>query len=376
MEIKPFGPTLPFDPKGGPLVEWRGGHDLRVARGEQWARERDMPPGSPAMRALVDALDEPALIVEGLTVSFANEGAKTILGQGIEGRDVRLAIRHPDALAHILTGRPGEVEATGIGEVGRPWRVIVRDLGHGAAFVRMMDRGATVSAEKMRVDFVANASHELRTPLATVIGYAETLTDDAGLAPDVRDKFARTIRDEARRMLRIIEDLMSLSRIQADRFVEPSEVVELGDVVRTAVANANPLGGHGKSEFVVDVAPDLPAVKGDYSQLAQVFDNLLSNAARYGWDESSSPIEVAASAGVGFATVTVTDHGPGIAREHIPRLTERFYRVDEARSRGTGGTGLGLAIVKHIVERHRGTLEIRSEVGVGTSVSVRLPISA
>ncbi|HEU4809177.1 MAG TPA: ATP-binding protein [Sphingomicrobium sp.] len=334
-----------------------------------------MAPGSLEMRALVDALDEPALIVEGLTVSFANDSAKSLLGQAIEGRDVRLAIRHPDALETILTGRPGDLELTGIGDVERPWRLVVRDLGHGASFVRMIDRAAAVSAEKMRVDFVANASHELRTPLATVIGYAETLTDDADLAVEVREKFAGTIRDEARRMLRIIEDLMSLSRIQADRFVEPSEVVDLDAIVRTAIENARHLGVNGESRFVFDSASDLPRVKGDHGQLLQVFDNLLSNAARYGWDESSAPIEIKASADHGFVTVTVTDHGPGIPREHIPRLTERFYRVDDARSRGTGGTGLGLAIVKHIVGRHSGSLEIRSEVGTGTTVAVSLPIS-
>ena len=239
------------------------------------------------MRALVDALEEPALVVEGLTISCANEEAKTVLGSGIEGRDIRLAIRHPDALEHILTGRAGEVDLTGIGEVGRPWRVVVRDLGHGASFVRMIDRSAAISAEKMRVDFVANASHELRTPLATVIGYAETLSDDASLAPETRSKFTKTIQEEASRMLRIIEDLMSLSRIQADRFVEPADLVEVDKIVRTAVANASHLGPNGKCQFNVEISDDLPAIKGDHGQISQVFDNLLSNATRYGCDASS-----------------------------------------------------------------------------------------
>ena len=332
-----------------------------------------MPAGESGMRALVDALEEPALIVEGLTISFANQGATTLLGANIEGRDVRLAIRHPDALQHILTGRAGEVDVTGIGEVGRPWRVVVRDLGHGASFVRMIDRASAVSAEKIRVDFVANASHELRTPLSTVIGYAETLADDAELAPELREKFTKTIRDEAARMLRIIEDLMSLSRIQADRFVEPTEVLSLNGMIETAITNAEHLRSNGKCDFSADIPDDLPGVKGDYGQLLQVFDNLLSNAVRYGCDPSGGNVDIKASARGGWLSVTVTDHGPGIPREHIPRLTERFYRVDEARSRGTGGTGLGLAIVKHIVERHRGTLAIKSEVGVGTTVEVRLP---
>jgi two-component system phosphate regulon sensor histidine kinase PhoR len=328
------------------------------------------------MRALVDALEEPALIVEGLTISFANGGAKALLGASIEGRDVRLAIRHPDALEHILTGRAADVEVTGIGEVGRPWRVVVRDLGRGAAFVRMIDRSGTVSAEKMRVDFVANASHELRTPLSTVIGYAETLADETAVDAQLRAKFIQTIRDEAGRMLRIIEDLMSLSRIQADRFVVPDETVDLAEVIRTAVANTAHVRGSGECEFVIALPDRLPTVQGDRGQLVQVFDNLLSNAARYGCDKPRSKVEITATAGDRWVRLAVTDHGPGIPREHVPRLTERFYRVDEARSRGSGGTGLGLAIVKHIIERHKGTVEITSEVGKGTSVSVRIPTAS
>jgi two-component system phosphate regulon sensor histidine kinase PhoR len=335
-----------------------------------------MAPDGSAMRALVDAMDEPALVVEGLIISFANDAAKDVLGSGIEGRDVRLAIRHPDALQHILTGRAADVEVAGIGQVGRPWRVVVRDLGQGSSFVRLVDRAAAVSAEQIRTDFVANASHELRTPLSTVMGYAETLADDADLDAAVRDKFARTIRTEAARMLRIIEDLMSLSRIQADRFVEPTETVDLDQIVRTAVANAHGHFAGRACEFRVELPNPMPEVKGDPGQLTQVFDNLISNAVRYGCDGSGqAAVEITGSATARWITITIKDHGPGIAREHLPRLTERFYRVDEARSRGTGGTGLGLAIVKHIVERHKGVLEIKSVVDVGTSVSVRLPVS-
>ncbi len=334
-----------------------------------------MAQNDPGMRALVDALDEPALIVEGLGVSFANEAAKAVLGSGIEGRDVRLAIRHPDALAHILTGRQGEVDVTGIGEIGRPWRVVVRGLGHGASFVRMIDRAKAVSAEKMRVDFVANASHELRTPLATIIGYAETLADDGGLKPQLRRKFAQTIRDESRRMLRLIEDLMSLSRIQADRFLEPSGMVSLNEVLEAAIASVSHVRDDRGCRFELELPADLPPVKGDKGQLEQLFDNLLSNAVRYGCDGADCLIRIVGSFDAVFATVAVIDQGPGIPRQHIPRLTERFYRIDEARSRGSGGTGLGLAIAKHISERHKGVLQIDSEVGKGTVVTVRLPLS-
>jgi two-component system phosphate regulon sensor histidine kinase PhoR len=328
-----------------------------------------------AMRALVDALDEPALIVEGLTVSVANDPARSLLGSAIEGHDVRLAIRHPEALELVLGGRAGDVDATGIAEPGRAWLVAVRDLNQGTMLVRLIDRSATAAAEKMRVDFVANASHELRTPLSTILGYAETLTEESALTADLRVKFGTTIRDEAGRMLRIIEDLMSLSRIEADRFVAPDETVSIPDIVEAAVARARLMSGAGDCEIDLDVAANLPPVRGDHAQLEQVLDNILSNAVRYGCDRPGAMVEIAAERNGPWILLSVTDHGPGIAREHLPRVTERFYRVDAARSRESGGTGLGLAIVKHIIERHRGSLDIRSTPGIGTSVTVRLPVA-
>jgi len=328
------------------------------------------------MRALVDALDEPALVVEGLLIAFANEPARRLLGAAIEGRDVRLAIRHPEALEAILAARRADLDVAGIGEAERPWRLVVRELGGGAVFVRIIDRASTVSAERIRVDFVANASHELRTPLSTIAGYAETLAEEADLSADERTRFSNVIRDDARRMLRIIEDLMSLSRIEADRFVAPAEDVDLKDVIETSVANAGHLRKAANCTFAVDAPAGLPPVRGDRAQLVQVVDNLLGNAVRYGCDASDSKIEITAAPVGRWIELTITDHGPGIAREHLPRLTERFYRVDTARSRESGGTGLGLAIVKHIIERHRGALDIASALGVGTTVRVRLPVAA
>ena len=330
----------------------------------------------PGERALVDALDEPALIVERSIIRLANAPARRLLGSGIEGRDVRLAIRHPQALERILAHRTTEIDVTGIAEPGRSWRLIVREIGDDSCLVRMIDRSAAVSAEKMRVDFVANASHELRTPLSTVLGYAETLADETDLSADLRSNFGRTIRDEARRMLRIIEDLMSLSRIEADRFLVPNESVSLEEIVRLAIGNISNGRGAGQCQFTVDIPASLPPIRGDRTQLLQIFDNLLSNALRYGCDRPDSKVEIRAERRGTSVAVTVSDHGPGIAREHLPRITERFYRVDAARSRESGGTGLGLAIVKHIVERHRGSLDIRSVVGAGTSVTVRLPLTS
>ena len=326
-------------------------------------------------RAIVEALDEPSLIVVGGLVQVANAPARQLLGDRIEGRDVRLAIRHPQALDRILSHESGEIDVTGIAELGRSWRLRIRPLAPNSALLRLFDRSEAVSAEKMRVDFVANASHELRTPLSSIIGYAETLADEPDVPAETRSNFGRTIRDEARRMLRIIEDLMSLSRIEADRFVIPSDTVDMRDAIHEALANAGHLRGGAQCEFEVDVADDLPGVRGDRGQLVQLLDNLLNNAVRYGCDRNACQVELTALRSGRWIAITVTDHGPGIAREHLPRLTERFYRADPARSRESGGTGLGLAIVKHIVERHRGTLDIKSTLGVGTSVSVRLPIT-
>ena len=168
---------------------------------------------------------------------------------------------------------------------------------------------------------------------------------------------------------------MSLSRIEADRFLAPNESVALVDVVQSALANAAKSRRGATCEFVVDIPEELPRVRGDSAQLLQVFDNLLSNAIRYGCEGAEARIEGAGRSDARSATVTVTDRGPGIPREHLPRVTERFYRVDAARSRESGGTGLGLAIVKHIVERHRGSLDIKSTIGLGTSVSVSLPVA-
>ena len=340
-----------------------------VAQVKESATSLPMVADPRSSKALVDALDEPALVIEGHLVAIANRAARALLGSGIEGRDIRLAIRHPQALDRVLRYRSDDIDVTGIGELGRSWRLAIRRLGDRSVLIRMTDRSEAVSAEKMRVDFVANASHELRTPLSTVLGYAETLADEEDLPSATRSAFGRTIRDEARRMLRIIEDLMSLSRIEADRFVAPNETIGIDEVIQTAVANAS----GARCEFALDLAPDLRRVRGDRAQLVQVFDNLLGNALRYGCEGTNPRIEISARPEGRWIVVTVTDHGPGIPREHLSRVTERFYRVDAARSRESGGTGLGLAIVKHIVERHRGSLEIRSTVGIGTSVIVRLP---
>ena len=332
-----------------------------------------MAAANPLLSPLLDALDEPALLIEAGIIRLANPAARALLGRAIEGGDIRIAIRHPRALEFVLARRPGDLEISGIGEIGRPWRLSLRRVAEGALLLRLVDRSATHAAEKMRVDFVANASHELRTPLTAVLGYAESI-EDGDLDPELAAKFAATIRNEAKRMLRIIEDLMGLSRIEADRFVAPTEEVAIADIVRSAVENVRQLAHSRDCDIRVELQEELPRVRGDFPQLVQVVDNLLSNALRYGCAASGNSIRVSAVAENGSIRIAVSDSGPGISREHLPFLTRRFYRVDPARSRDSGGTGLGLAIVKHIVERHRGVLSIDSKVGKGTTVIVTLPI--
>ena len=325
------------------------------------------------LQALIDAFDEPILIVAGGRVAAANAAASAVLGRIIQGSDVRLAIRHPAALERILAGEPADVEITGVGTAERPWLLSVRPLGGGSVLARLTDRSAARAAEKMRVDFVANASHELRTPLTTILGYADTISDERDLDPETQAKFGGIIASEARRMLRIVEDLMSLSRIEADRFVAPKDEVSIGEVAELANANASELAERRQCVLELEVEPDLPPIRGDFAQLLQMTDNLVSNAIRYGCGKHGCTVRIAARRQGGAVILAVSDDGEGISLQHMPRLTERFYRVDEARSRDSGGTGLGLAIVKHIVERHRGTLDIRSAPGRGTEVIVRLP---
>ncbi|QIL01375.1 ATPase [Sphingomonas sinipercae] len=338
------------------------------------AKSLPMPVVEPSFRSFLDALEDPALLILDRNVQIANPAARALLGAGIEGSDVRIAIRHPEALEFILPGRAGDLDVTGIGAVGRPWTVQLRRIDEGLLFVRLIDRSAAQAAERMRVDFVANASHELRTPLSVIVGYAETI-EDGDADPELSAKFGGIVGTEAKRMLRIIEDLMSLSRIEADRFIAPAQQVSVKQLVTASIANCGHLAQSRNCEFRLEAADDLPPIHGDEAQLLQLFENLLNNALRYGCGASAGTVVVTVGRDRSDIVVTVADQGPGIAREHLPRLTERFYRVDAARSRDSGGTGLGLAIVKHIVERHRGTLSIDSQVGEGTSVTVRLPIA-
>lgn len=329
---------------------------------------------APLALALLNALEEPALLVGGERTLAANAPAMAMLGRQVVGQNVRFAIRQPQVLDAILAGRSSRMEVIGIGGVERSAEVTVTRLDDKILLVRVADRSARRAAERAQVDFVANASHELRTPLAAVLGYSETLAEPGDLDEPLRRRFGEQIHAQASRMLRIVQDLMGLSRIEADRFRIPRDPVSLADLARDAVEASLPLAEVRNCRIEVRIDDGLPPVRGDAGQLRQVIDNLLHNALRYGCRGVGDRITLSLRAENGWQTIAVQDEGDGVSEEHLPRLTERFYRVDAARSRDSGGTGLGLAIVKQIVERHRGLLAIRSQPGRGTEVEVRLPM--
>ncbi len=326
---------------------------------------------------LLESLTEAAVIAGNGRVVAANGAARSLLGQAIEGEPLERVISHPvaiEALGSSSSDNGEGVELTGLGKSRRHWLMRVAHLPDGKSLIRFVDRSEARAAEQMRVDFVANASHELRTPLATLIGYTETLREQSDdIDAETRERFLAVVHDEARRMQHVVEDLISLSRIEAEKFSAPTDAVALQPLIGQAIDGARRIAEERKSELVIDVSPDLPSIAADRGQILQLLDNLLTNALRYG--EPGTPVIVAARAEGPMVRLSVADQGEGIGPEHIARVTERFYRVDTSRSRSIGGTGLGLSIVKHIVERHRGRLSIDSELGRGTTVHVVLPVA-
>ena len=324
--------------------------------------------------AIIAAIAEPLLLVVDGRVRIANPAASALLGAHIVGEDIRLAIRHPAAAERLgVGGTDGSTELIGLGGRDQRVQMQVATLRPGQRLIHLIDRTVNYAAERARVDFVANSSHELRTPLAAIIGFIETLDDEnVGADAGVRERFLSVMMKEARRMQRLIDDLISLSRIEAEKHSLPETPVDLRQLIEEVAGELRDEAGEMRSDLVLDVGETLPPVTGDRAQLSQVIHNLAGNAIKYG--RTGAPVTIGLrSEANALIRLSVTDCGEGIGASHIPRLTERFYRVDPGRSRAMGGTGLGLAIVKHIVERHRGRLEIASTIGVGTTFSVLLP---
>ncbi|HLI10120.1 MAG TPA: ATP-binding protein [Alphaproteobacteria bacterium] len=365
----------------------------RVRR--RWQQRRDELSGRIAtLDAMLDSLPDPFLMLDShQRVLRANAAARELLSVSPAGRELSSMLRMPAlieaAQAAIRRGAGARVSFELASPVRRSFICRVERLsgltGDEAAIVMVMhDLTAEKRAEQMRADFVANASHELRTPLATLLGFIETLQGPASADPEARRRFLGIMQEQAGRMSRLVDDLLSLSRIELREHTPPTEPLDLLRVLRS-VADALQPQSKAREITIAMTLPEsgLPPVLGDGDELAQVFQNLIDNAIKYGrrgtevrvvaQQSDRCPVPISRTPPGGFVTVAVSDEGEGIPREKIPRLTERFYRVDAARSRELGGTGLGLAIVKHIVNRHRGALQIESAIGRGSTFTVFLP---
>ena len=333
-----------------------------------------------ATREIIESLSAPLLVLKGSRITQANAAAREALGAHIVDQDARIALRHPDAMRLLEMG-PDEgwgnsVTITGFTGGRSLWQLTRRRIDKKRWLIELTDRTSESDISRAHTDFVANASHELRTPLAAIIGYVETLTE-GGTAVDeaARTRFYEVVLREARRMQSLVEDLMSLSHVEAEKNDRPSESIDLTKLTARVVGEIGSIQGRNRlvTQFPDAQTPDhQTTVLGDAAQLEQLLRNLIDNALKYG--DPAEPVTVSvAPAPNGGIDLTITDRGPGIAPEHLPHLTRRFYRTDPGRSRAAGGTGLGLAIVKHIVERHRAQLDIVSELGEGTTFTVSFP---
>lgn len=358
------------------LVVWSGSLLLsRPAPERARPREDGMIITEDRMRELIEPLGLPYLVMEKRRIVLANKAAREVLGHHVQGQDARVALRHPEAVRLLESGKAGEAVIRGLSGPRSVWAVSVRPVDASKTMIELINRTAEADISRAHTDFVANASHELRTPLASIIGYVETLIDADGEDPvrpmkrETRLRFLETIAREGKRLQALVEDLMSLSRIEAEKHELPASVLDLSASLDSVVAGMQTL--HGKERLVFERAAVTMPIRGDEQQLHQLARNLIENALKYGAPDQ--PVRISLQRQGEMYEFRVSDSGDGIAPEHLPHLTRRFYRTDPGRSRAIGGTGLGLAIVKHIVERHRGRMDIESQLGIGTNVTVKLP---
>ena len=339
---------------------------------------------------LIGGLPGAAIVLdrEGRVIAF-NEAATGIAPALRRGEPALIALRMPDLVDAIRRAakrrEPQRVEFFERVPLDRWFEAFVTPVrlatgGEGAVDILLMtfnDLTPLRRVEEMRADFIANASHELRTPLAALLGFIETLQGTAKDDTEARAKFLAIMQGQATRMARLIDDLLSLSRIELNVHLQPNTPVDLAPIVRQVVDGLQTLARDRGVEIKVAVPPDTLMVLGERDELIRALENLVENALKYGAAGKRVDITVTRGqtrAGTPEARVVVRDYGPGIAPEHLPRLTERFYRVDVADSRAQGGTGLGLALVKHVLNRHGGRLTIESTLGAGAAFTMHLPL--
>jgi two-component system phosphate regulon sensor histidine kinase PhoR len=348
----------------------------------------EMPP--PLAREIFAQLPDPLMLLDASgRVLFANAAMASVVGLDAQEKHVSAVWRAPAVLQAIQrtleTGEPTTGEFSTPVPVARHYQAYARRTDRAPYLTTLLlhDVSAVKRAEQARADFIANASHELRTPLAAVSGFIDTLMGHAKDDENAREEFLEIMSVEAGRMRRLIDDLLSLTRIELNEHVPPSGNIDVADVVRSAAATLQGLAKADDVTIKISDSPPLPHVVGQRDELMQLFQNLIHNAIKYGrehghvWIElsqSPAPMALPGRRGPGSQiSVAIRDDGEGIPREAIPRLTERFYRVDVKRSRERGGTGLGLAIVKHIANRHGGRLQVESKSGEGSTFTVILP---
>lgn len=325
-------------------------------------------------------------------IMAANIDALTLIGGQAVGMNYVTMLRQPALLDAIeATLQDGTARTTRYlsndGAQDTTYRVSCRAVpgvgrgGGSAAVLVFEDVTDLEQASQMRRDFVANVSHELRTPLTALMGFIETLRGPARDDRAASERFLNIMQDEAGRMNRLVGDLMSLNRVEGDERVRPTTVISLVEAIQSTVRTLRPLADEAGVALEVELGDDPAMMMGDADQLKQVFTNLIENAIKYGGSGERVTINLTLNARepalrAPGARVRVTDYGPGIDPVHLPRLSERFYRGDDHRSRALGGTGLGLAIVKHIINRHRGRLRVESELGQGATFTVLLPLQS
>lgn len=328
--------------------------------------------------AVLSALDIPIIVIDGETnVIFANLAAVAQFGAFSERAILSGRIRSPqilDMVAQVIAdGRTRTIENAERVPSERWYEVRAAAVeGEGLYVLSFRDLTEARRMDRMRTDFVANASHEMRTPLASLVGFIETIQGPARNDPKAQERFLGIMLEQASRMSRLIDDLLSLSRLELRAHVAPTGEVDVAAISRHVIDALRPMADELGVEITLKT-PDAPTtVTGERDELIQVMENLIENACKYGQSGKRVDVEVKTEAG-GTIIANVRDYGPGIERQHVPRLTERFYRVDVDSSRAKKGTGLGLAIVKHILTRHRARLVVTSEPGQGSTFGVRFP---